>query len=110
MGHPTIDEDCILVIRVVSGELEGVQMHDVLIVSVALLMILAGLFFNNRSISDLKSEIKDVRAEVRDLRIETRQGFEKVNDRFNRVDDRLTDIYRIIGEHEGRLQAVERER
>jgi hypothetical protein len=78
-------------------------MHDVLIVGVPLLMILAGLFFNNRAISDLKSESKDVRAEIRDLRIETRA-------RFDRVDDRLTDIYRIIGEHEGRLQAIERQR
>jgi len=78
-------------------------MHDVLIVGVPLLMILAGLFFNNRAISDLKSESKDVRAEIRDMRIETRA-------RFDRVDDRLTDIYRIIGEHEGRLQALERQR
>jgi len=82
-------------------------MHDVLIVGVPLLMILAGLFFNNRAISEMRSKLK---AEIRDLRIEMRQGFEKANDRFNRVDDRLTDIYRIVGEHEGRLQAVERER
>ncbi len=78
-------------------------MHDVLIIGVPRLMILAGLFFNNRAISDLKSESKDVRAEIRDMRIETRA-------RFDRVDDRLTDIYRIIGEHEGRLQALERQR
>lgn len=78
-------------------------MHDVLIVGVPLFTIIAGLFFNNRAISDLKTEIKD-------LRTETRQSFDKVTDRFNRVDDRLTDIYRIIGEHEGRLQAMERQR
>jgi hypothetical protein len=78
-------------------------MHDVLIVGVPLLMILAGLFFNNRAISDLKSEIRDVRSEINEFRRETRA-------RFDRVDDRLVDIYRIIGEHEGRLQAVERER
>jgi len=71
-------------------------MHDVLIVSVPLLTILAGLFFNNRAISDLKSEINEFRSETRA--------------RFDRVDDRLVDIYRIIGEHEGRLQALERQR
>jgi hypothetical protein len=78
-------------------------MHDFLIVSVPLLTILAGLFFNNRAISELKAEIKDLGTEMR-------QDFGKLNDRFNRVDDRLTDFYRIIGEHEGRLQAIERQR
>ncbi len=78
-------------------------MHDLLIVSVPLLTILAGLFFNNRAISELKSEIKDIRAEINEFRSETRA-------RFDRVDDRLVDIYRIIGEHEGRLQALERQR
>ncbi len=40
-------------------------MHDFLIVSVPLLTILAGLFFNNRAISELKAEIKDLGTEMR---------------------------------------------
>jgi len=92
-------------------------MHDVLIVSVPLLMILAGLFFNNRAIAELKAEIRDVRGEIKDVRGEVKDVRSEINEfrretraRFDRVDDRLVDIYRIIGEHEGRLQAVERER
>jgi len=85
-------------------------MHDVLIVSVPLLMILAGLFFNNRAIVELKAEIRDVRGEVKDVRSEINEFRRETRARFDRVDDRLVDIYRIIGEHEGRLQAVERER
>jgi hypothetical protein len=41
------------------------MMHDFLIVSVPLLTILAGLFFNNRAISELKAEIKDLGTEMR---------------------------------------------
>ena len=58
-------------------------MHDVLIVSVPLLTILAGLFFNRSEMQALRAEM---RTEIKDLRAE-------INGRFDRVDAELRSFH-----------------
>jgi hypothetical protein len=49
--------------------------HDVAIVGVPVLLILAGLFFNNKGLSDLRTEINS--------------RFDKVDQRFERINDKF---------------------
>ena len=54
-------------------------MHDVVIVGIPLLAILAGILFNRSDSKDIRSEIKDVRSEIKDLRSEMRARFDMVD-------------------------------
>ena len=76
-------------------------MHDVIVVGVPLLAILAGIFFN--------------RSDVKDLQAEMNAGFDKVDVRFNKIEDRLSAIdadlrqfYHLTGKLEGRVDAIEK--
>jgi hypothetical protein len=80
-------------------------MHDVVVVGIPLLAILAGILFN-------RSDIKDLRAEM-NARFNQIEG--NVNDRFNRIEDRLAGIeadirqfYHLTGKLEGRIDALEK--
>jgi len=73
-------------------------MHDVLIVSVPLITILAGLFFNRSEMQALRAEM---RIEIKDLRAE-------INARFDRVDAELRYFHGVMGKHEARLEALEK--
>jgi hypothetical protein len=84
-------------------------MHDVLIVSVPLITILAGLFFNRTEISSLRAESKadnlslrnELKAEIRELRSE-------MNARFDRVDAELRYFHGVTGKLDGRIEALEK--
>ena len=76
-------------------------MHDVVIVGIPLIAILAGILFS-------RSDIKDLRADM-----QTR--FNKVDDRFNKVDDHLGRIdadlrqfYHLTGKLEARIDGLEK--
>ena len=83
-------------------------MHDVVIVGIPLIAILAGILFN--------------RSDVKELRLEMEAGFRKVDERFNRVDERfnrvedhlgridadLRHFYHLTGTVEGRIDAIEK--
>ncbi|HEX4651353.1 MAG TPA: hypothetical protein VH250_07590 [Granulicella sp.] len=83
-------------------------MHDVIVVGVPLLAILAGIFFN-------RNDIKDLRGEMHGLRAEMNAGFDKVDARFNKIEERLVGIdadlrqfYHLTGKLEGRVDAIEK--
>jgi hypothetical protein len=69
-------------------------MHDALIVGVPLVTILAGLFFNN-------AEIKELRGELKDLRLE-------MNRRFDDIDAELRYFHGVTGELKGRIDTIEK--
>ena len=80
-------------------------MHDVIVVGVPLLAILAGILFN-------RNDIKDLRGEMHGLRAKMNAGFEV---RFNKVEERLAGIdadlrqfYHLTGKLEGRVDAIEK--
>jgi len=58
-------------------------MHDVVIVGIPLIAILAGILFNRSDFTklreDLKSDIKEVRSERKDFRSEVRTRFDVVD-------------------------------
>ena len=65
-------------------------MHDVIVVGVPLLAILAGIFFN-------RNDIKDLRAELHGLRAEMNARFNKVEDRLSAIDADLRQFYHLTG-------------
>ena len=73
-------------------------MHDVLIVSVPLITILAGLFFNRTEMQGLRAELK---ADMKDLRSE-------MNGRFDRVDAELRYFHGLTGKLDARVEALEK--
>ena len=69
-------------------------MHDVVVVGVPLLAILAGIFFN-------RNDLKDLRAEMN-------ARFNKVEDRLAGIDADLRQFYHLTGKLEGRVHALEK--
>jgi hypothetical protein len=43
-------------------------MHDLMIIAIPTVVMLFGIFFNNNSAKDLRSEMKYVRAEMKEFR------------------------------------------
>jgi hypothetical protein len=80
-------------------------MHDLMIMAIPTVLILAGILFNNNSAKDLRSEMKDfraeVKAEIRDLRTE-------MKGRFDVVDAELRYFHGTIGKLEARVDAIEK--
>ena len=92
-------------------------MHDVIIVGVPLLAILAGILFNRSDAKDLRSEIKDVRSEVKDVRSEVKDlradmqsRFNKVEGHLDRIDADLRQFYHLTGKLEARMDSLESRR
>ena len=76
-------------------------MHDIVVVGVPLIAILAGILFN--------------RSDLRELRADMDARFNKVDARFNKIDDHLGQInadlrqfYHLTGKLEGRMDAIEK--
>jgi len=63
-------------------------MHDVVIVGIPLVAILAGILFN-------RSDVKDLRGEMRDFRTEVNSRFNKVEDHLGRIDADLRQFYHL---------------
>lgn len=76
-------------------------MHDVVIVGIPLLAILAGILFN-------RGDVKDLRSEMKDLRSEMTSGFNKVEEHLERIDADLRQFYHLTGKLEGRIDAIEK--
>ena len=90
-------------------------MHDVIIVGVPLLAILAGILFNRgdvkdlrSEIKDLRSEIKDVRSEIKDLRSDMQARFNKMEGHLDRIDADLRQFYHLTGKLEARMDSFEK--
>lgn len=76
-------------------------MHDVVIVGVPLLAILAGILFS-------RSDVKDLRSELSSLRAEMNTRFNKVEDHLGRIDADLRQFYHLTGKLEARMDSLEK--
>jgi hypothetical protein len=76
-------------------------MHDVIIVGVPLIAILAGILFS-------RSDIKDLRADMNTRFAEMNSRFNKVEDYFGRIDADLRQFYHLTGKLEGRMDSLEK--
>jgi hypothetical protein len=95
-------------------------MHDVLIVTVPLVAILAGILFNRSDMQSLRNELKaeigglrsEFKTELKDLRSEMNGRFDRMdvemNARFDRIDAELRFFHGVTGKLDGRLEAVEK--
>ena len=87
-------------------------MHDVVIVGIPLVVILAGILFNrndfNKLRDDLRSDIKEVRSEMKDVRSEMNEFRTEVRARFDIVDAELRYFHGFTGKLEGRVDAIEK--
>ncbi len=68
-------------------------MHDVVVVGIPLIAILAGILFSRSDTKDLRSEIRseirDLRNEIRDTRAEIKDLRREMNDQLGRIDANL---------------------
>ena len=75
-------------------------MHDLVIVGVPLLAILAGMFFNNQQIARVESRLEGrldrIQAELTAMRSEFHHEFEQ--------------FYRTLGQHDARIDNLEKQR
>ena len=85
-------------------------MHDVIIVGVPLIAILAGILFNRSDARELRSEIKDVRTEIKDVRSEIKDVRTDVKDlrtemniKFGQISADLRQFYHLTGKLEARM-------
>ncbi len=76
-------------------------MHDVLIVSVPLVIILAGILLN-------RADTKELRAEIKDLRNETRESRSEILARLDRIDADFRQFYHLTGKLETRIDNLEK--
>ena len=91
-------------------------MHDVLIVGIPLLAILAGILFSRSDIKELSSEIrgeiKDVRSDMKDFRSEIKGELQELRSemktRFDLVDAELRYFRGTIGKLDARMDAFEK--
>ncbi len=80
-------------------------MHDVIIVGVPLIAILAGILFSRSDIKELRS---DVSKDIRDLRSEMNARFNKVEDHLGRIGADLRQFYHLTGKLEARMDSLEK--
>ncbi len=76
-------------------------MHDVFIVSVPLIIILAGILLN-------RADTKELRAEMKDLRAEMQKRFDQTDAHLARIDADLRQFYHLTGKLEGRTDNIEK--
>ncbi len=75
-------------------------MHDVVIVGVPLIAILAGTLFNNQALTRLETRLDGrldrMQSEISSLRSEMHREFEQ--------------FYRTLGQHDARIENLEKQR
>jgi DNA anti-recombination protein RmuC len=76
-------------------------MHDVVIVGIPLIAILAGILFN-------RSDLKELRAEINTRFGEMNNRFNKVEDHLGRIDADLRQFYHLTGKLEARMDSIEK--
>ncbi len=76
-------------------------MHDIVIVGIPLVAILAGILFN-------RNDTKELRSELHSLRSEMTSAFNKVDSRFESIHADLRQFYHLTGKLEGRIEAIEK--
>lgn len=83
-------------------------MHDIGIVGVPLIAILAGILFNRADVHGLRAEMKTNfdKVDARFDRVEAR--FNKVEDHLGRIDADLRQFYHLTGKLEARMDGLEK--
>ena len=76
-------------------------MHDVVIVGIPLIAILAGILFG-------RNDSRDLRAEIRDLRSDMKASFSRVDDHLGRIDADLRQFYHLTGKLEARMDSFDK--
>ena len=70
------------------------DMHDVVVVGIPLIAILAGILFN-------RSDVKDLRNDMQSRFNDMQARFNKVDDHLGRIDADLRQFYHLTGKLEG---------
>ena len=88
------------------------DMHDIVIVGIPLIAILAGILFGRSDAKDLRGEMKDLRAEM-NARFNKISGdvdsrFNKVEDHLGRIDADLRQFYHLTGKLEARMDSLDK--
>jgi hypothetical protein len=92
-------------------------MHDVIVVGLPVLAILAGIFFNNSRFDRLETRVDRVQSEL-NAKIEMVQSslttrIEKVQSdltgRMDRMQADLGNFYGILGEHKAKIDNLEKQ-
>jgi hypothetical protein len=76
-------------------------MHDIVIVGIPLVAILAGILFG-------RNDIKELSAEMNARFDKVDQRFDVVDDRFEKINADLRQFYHLTGRLEGRMDAIEK--
>ena len=76
-------------------------MHDVFIVSVPLIIILAGILLN-------RADTKELRVKMKDLHAEMEKRFDQTDAHLARIDAGLRQFYHLTGKLEGRMDNIEK--
>ena len=80
-------------------------MHDVVVVGIPLLAILAGILFNRTDMNGFRTEM---RSEIGNLRTEMNGRFNKVESHLDRIDADLRQFYHLTGKLEARMDSLEK--
>ena len=87
-------------------------MHDVFIIGVPLVVILAGILLNRSEYRDLRSEIKDLRLDVSDqikgIKGDAATRHSEVLARFNVLEADMRQFYHLAGKLEARMDSIEK--
>ncbi len=90
-------------------------MHDVIVVGIPLLAILAGILFNRNDVRELRGEIGTVRAEINGVRGEINSLRGEMYSRFDKVDAQLGGInadlrqfYHLTGKLEADVETLKK--
>ena len=80
-------------------------MHDVLIVGLPMLMILAGILMNRADVKEFRAEM---RSELSGMRQEANARHSEVLGRFNVLEADMRQFYHLTGKLEARVDALEK--
>jgi hypothetical protein len=83
-------------------------MHDVIVVGIPLLAILAGILFNRNDIRELRGEINSVRGEISSLRGEMYSRFDKVDAQLGGINADLRQFYHLTGKLEADVESLKK--
>jgi len=75
------------------------DLHDVIVVGIPMIAILAGILFNRSDVKELRAEMKDMRGEITGLA-------SKVDAGFARIDGDLRQFFQVTGKLEVRIDEI----
>jgi len=81
-------------------------MHDIIGFGVVLLAIFAGILFHGRRSERIEDSIKDLRSE---FMAELRRESVSIRAEISQIRDDIKEFYRTIGQHDARLDRLEKE-